>query len=121
MNTKPDCLFCRIVAGEIPAREDSEDEELLAFHDIRPSAPVHFLVVPKVHLDNLYDADLAYQEVLGRLMGRLGQMARDQGLTDGFRVVVNNGRGGREGVNHLHEHVMGGPEPLVSGPRKQTE
>lgn len=121
MNTKPDCLFCRIVAGEIPARKVYEDDELLAFHDIRPSAPVHFLVVPKTHVDNLYDADLAYQGMLGRLMGRLGQMARDQGLTDGFRVVVNNGRVGRQEVYHLHVHVMGGPQPLVSGPRKQTE
>lgn len=119
MATRPDCIFCKIVRGEIPSRKVYEDDDMLAFHDINPSAPVHFMVVPKIHVDNLYDADLKYQALLGKMLGMLGQMAREQGLTDGFRVVINNGRVGRQEVYHLHVHVMGGPEPLVTGMRRQ--
>ncbi len=114
-NASDDCIFCRISRGEIPCRKVYEDDEILAFHDINPSAPVHFMVIPKMHLENLYDADLAHQELLGRMMGRLGQLAREQGATDGFRVVINNGRVGRQEVYHLHMHVLGGPERLGSG------
>ena len=64
---KSDCLFCRIARGEIPSRKVYEDDEILAFHDIHPSAPVHFLVIPKIHLDNLYDGDLRHQQLLGRM------------------------------------------------------
>lgn len=112
-----DCVFCRIVRGEIPARKVYEDEDFLAFHDIHPLAPVHFLMIPKQHLVNLYDADLRHQALLGRMMGMAGQLAREQGSPDGFRVVINNGRVGRQEVYHLHIHVMGGPEPLRSGTR----
>ena len=119
MSTRPDCIFCKIVRGEIPSRKVYEDDDMLAFHDINPSAPVHFMVVPKIHVDNLYDADLKYQALLGKMLGTIGQMAREQGLIDGFRVVINNGRVGRQEVYHLHVHVMGGPEPLVAGMRRQ--
>ena len=115
MSTHTDCIFCRIARGEIPSRKVYEDDEILAFHDIHPSAPVHFLLVPKVHVANLYDADLRHQQVLGRMMGMIGTMARQEGLDDGFRVVINNGRVGRQEVYHLHIHVLGGPEPLGSG------
>lgn len=114
---KPDCLFCKITRGEIPSRKVYEDEDVFAFHDIRPAAPVHFMIVPRTHVDNLYDADLAHQAVLGRILGLAGRLAREQGLDDGFRVVINNGRVGRQEVYHLHVHIMGGPEPLGSGPR----
>ena len=114
---KADCLFCRITRGEIPSRKVYEDDEIFAFHDIRPAAPVHFLIVPRMHVENLYDADLKYQALLGRILGETGRLAREQGLDDGFRVVVNNGRVGRQEVYHLHVHVMGGPEPLGSGLR----
>jgi len=110
-----DCIFCRIVRGEIPSRKLYEDDEILAFHDINPSAPVHFLIVPKRHLENLYDADLRHQGVLGRMLGMAGQLAREQGLHDGFRSIINTGRVGRQEVYHLHLHVLGGPEPLRSG------
>lgn len=116
---KPDCLFCRIARGEIPARKVYEDDEILAFHDIHPVAPVHFLIIPKVHVDNLYDGDLRHQAVLGRMLGRAGELAREQGADDGFRVVINNGRVGRQEVYHLHIHVLGGPEPLGSGMNRQ--
>lgn len=112
---KDDCIFCRIARGEIPCRKVYEDDDLIAFHDINPAAPVHFLVVPKVHVENLYDADIKHQQVLGKMLGLVGQMAREQGCDDGFRTVINNGRVGRQEVYHLHMHVMGGPEPLRSG------
>jgi histidine triad (HIT) family protein len=116
---KPDCLFCRIVRGEIPSRRVYEDDEIIAFHDIHPSAPVHFLIIPRVHIDNLYDGDLRHQQVLGRMLGMAGQLAREQGAADGFRVVINNGRVGRQEVYHLHVHVLGGPDPLGSGMNRQ--
>lgn len=109
------CLFCRIGRGDIPSRKVYEDDEILAFHDIQPAAPVHVLVIPKQHFDNLYDADLAQQGLLGRLFGRLGEIARSQGLNDGFRTVVNSGRVGRQEVYHLHIHILGGPEPIGGG------
>lgn len=112
MTTGHDCIFCRIARGEIPARKVHEDDEILAFHDINPSAPVHFLIIPKRHLENLYDADLSHQAVLGRMLGMAGELARREGSADGFRVVINNGRVGRQEVYHLHIHVLGGPEPL---------
>lgn len=110
-----DCIFCRIVRGELPSRKIYEDDEILAFHDIRPLAPVHFLIIPKVHVVNLYDADMNHQAVLGRMLGMAGQLAREQGLGDGFRTVINNGRIGGQEVYHLHLHVLGGPQPLRIG------
>lgn len=107
-----DCIFCRIVRGEIPSRKVYEDEDILAFHDIKQSAPVHFLIVPKVHIENLYDADMAHQAVLGKMLGMAGQLAREQGVSDGFRSIINTGRVGRQEVYHLHMHVLGGSEPL---------
>ena len=115
----PDCLFCRILRGEIPAKKVYEDDDFIAFHDISPAAPVHFLMVPRLHVENLYDADLTHQALLGKLLGMAGQLAREQGCHDGFRVVINNGRVGRQEVYHLHIHVMGGDEPLGSGMPRQ--
>lgn len=115
MDHRPDCLFCKIVAGEIPSRKVYEDDEILAFHDINPSAPVHFLIIPKIHIDNLYSARDSHHALLGRMLGISGRLANEQGSPDGFRIVVNNGRVGRQEVYHLHIHVMGGPEPLRSG------
>jgi len=115
MSQKPDCLFCRIARGEIPSRKVYEDDDILAFHDIHPSAPVHFLIIPKLHLENLYDADMRQQQLLGKMLGMAGNLASEQGAGDGFRVVINNGRVGRQEVYHLHIHVLGGPDPLGSG------
>ena len=107
-----DCIFCRIVRGEIPSRKVYEDDDILAFHDINPHAPVHFLLIPKEHIDNLYDARPEHEPMLGRMLGVAGELARREGAADGFRIVVNNGRVGRQEVYHLHVHVLGGPEPL---------
>ena len=84
-----DCVFCRIVRGEIPARKVHEDGEVLVFHDIHPSAPVHLLIIPKAHIANLYDVDPAYRPLLGRMLGMAGDLARAAGADDGFRVVVS--------------------------------
>lgn len=112
MSVASDCVFCRIASGELPSSKVYEDDEVFAFHDIHPAAPVHFMIVPKAHVASLYEADLGYQQVLGRILGLTGRLAREQGLDDGFRVIVNTGRVGRQEVYHLHVHVVGGPDPL---------
>ncbi|MCO5122038.1 MAG: histidine triad nucleotide-binding protein [Burkholderiaceae bacterium] len=114
MTDSSDCLFCRIVRGEIPSRKVYEDDEILAFHDIHPAADLHFLLIPKVHVENLYSAGAEHEAVLGRMMTLAARLAREHGSPDGFRIVVNNGRVGRQEVYHLHIHVLGGPEPLRS-------
>ena len=107
-----DCIFCRMVRGEIPARKVHEDEVVLAFHDIRPQAPVHFLIIPKAHVATLADCDASHEGVLGRMLALAPTLARAQGASDGFRVIINTGRVGGQEVYHLHVHVIGGPEPL---------
>ncbi len=107
--TVQDCIFCRIVRGEIPSRKVYEDDEILAFHDINPVAPVHFMLVPKRHIASLADATVDDAPVLGRIMALCGRLAREQGSPDGFRTIVNTGRIGRQDVMHVHVHVIGGP------------
>lgn len=107
-----DCIFCKIVRGEIPSKKVYEDDDIFAFHDINPSAPVHFMVIPKLHVASLADVDASHAALLGKLFAKLGDLARSQGLTDGFRTIVNTGRVGRQEVYHLHVHVVGGPERL---------
>jgi histidine triad (HIT) family protein len=114
MTQKLDCIFCKIAAGTIPSNKVYEDDDFLAFHDIRPAHPVHFLMIPKIHRDNLYDADLKDQALLGKMLGMAGALAKQEGCHNGFRVVINNGVVGRQEVYHLHIHVMGGDEPLRS-------
>lgn len=109
-----DCIFCRIARGEIPSKKIYEDEDIFAFHDINPQAPVHFMIIPKQHIASLNEADMSHQAVLGKLMAKSGELARSQGLTDGFRTIVNTGRIGRQEVYHLHVHILGGPEPFGS-------
>ena len=112
MKRDPGCIFCKIVAGEIPAKKAYEDDEILAFHDIRPQAPVHLLVIPKSHVATLYDAGAADIPALGKMMAVAGKLAAEGGATDGFRTIVNTGRVGHQEVYHVHMHVLGGPEPL---------
>ncbi|OGA25390.1 MAG: histidine triad nucleotide-binding protein [Betaproteobacteria bacterium RIFCSPLOWO2_02_FULL_67_19] len=106
------CVFCRIARGEIAARKVYEDEDVFAFHDIRPQAPVHLLVIPKQHLPSLYEAGMEQQRTLGKMLALAGELAHREGATDGFRVIVNTGRVGHQEVYHLHLHILGGPEPL---------
>ena len=107
-----DCLFCRIVRGEIPSGKVYEDADILAFHDIHPLAPVHFMIIPKQHIASLADCDASDQGILGKILAAAPRLAREQGSTDGFRVIINAGRVGRQEVYHLHVHVIGGPEAL---------
>lgn len=109
-----DCVFCRIVRGEIPCKKVYEDDEIFAFHDINPIAPVHFMIVPKAHVASLYDAAPEHQAALGKILVKAGELAKSQGATDGFRTIINTGRVGHQEVYHLHVHILGGPEPLGS-------
>ena len=103
-----DCLFCRIVRGEIPCRKVYEDDEVLSFHDIHPVAPVHFMLIPKQHLATLADAGDAHSALLGRMLLLAPMLAKEQGLGHGFRTVINTGKGGGQEVFHFHIHVIGG-------------
>ena len=112
MSHDPNCVFCKIVRGEIPSRKVYEDGDVLAFHDINPVAPVHFMLVPKRHVASLYEVTPADAAALGKILTMAGRLAREQGADDGFRTIVNTGRVGRQDVMHVHVHVIGGGEPL---------
>ena len=103
-----DCLFCRMVSGEIPVTRLFDDEVCMAFADIHPQAPVHVLVIPKVHLESTAHAEASHADLLGKLMSAAAVVARGQGLSGGYRLVVNTGGDGGQTVGHLHVHVLGG-------------
>ena len=107
-----DCLFCRIARGEIPASKVFEDEEIVAFHDINPARPVHILVIPKRHITSLATVSDADVPVLGRMLVLAKTLASENGSPDGFRVIINTGRVGGQEVQHLHAHIVGGPDPV---------
>lgn len=107
-----DCIFCKIAAGEIPSKRVYEDDDLIAFHDIHPKAPVHVLVVPRRHIASLAEVSPADAELLGRMTVKLNAIAQSQGLDQGFRTIVNTGVGGGQEVFHLHYHILGGPGRL---------
>lgn len=107
-----DCIFCRIAAGEIPAKKVYEDDLVFAFHDIRPQAPVHILVIPKQHIQSMAALTAEHEAVMGRLMVVAGQLASEHGCSEGFRAIANTGRVGLQEVYHLHLHILGGPDPL---------
>jgi histidine triad (HIT) family protein len=107
-----DCIFCKIARGDIPSRKIYEDEDIFAFHDIKPQRPVHFMIIPKTHIATLYDADMSHQAVLGKILAKAGELAHSEGLDDGFRAIINAGRIGGQEVYHLHVHILGGPEPV---------
>ena len=111
----PTCIFCRIIAGEIPSKKVLEDDELIVFHDIAPWAPVHVLIIPKAHIATLYDIDDSHAPLLGRMLALAPKLMRDLGVTNGFRTLINTGRDGLQEVQHVHMHVMGGPRPWLKG------
>ena len=96
MANDSNCIFCKIVRGEVPSRKVYEDDEILAFHDIQPVADLHFMLVPKKHIATLYDATPGDAPVLGRILELAGRLAREQGAADGFRTIINTGRVGRQ-------------------------
>lgn len=103
------CLFCRIIAGEIPADTIYQDERCLAFRDINPQAPVHVLVIPREHIESLDDASQKDEALLGHLLRVAARVANGQGLSEsGYRTVINTGAGAGQSVFHLHVHVLGG-------------
>lgn len=102
------CIFCKIVRGEIPCRKIYEDEELFAFHDIHPVAPVHFMLIPKLHIESLSETNDSHTKLLGNILLQASKLAKEQGLHSGFRTVINTGKGGGQEVFHLHVHIIGG-------------
>jgi histidine triad (HIT) family protein len=115
----PNCIFCKIAAGTIPSRKVYEDAEVLAFHDIHPWAPVHFLMVPKQHIASLAQVGPEQAPLLGRMMALAPRLALQEGCRPypegGYRVVINTGADGGQEVHHLHVHVFGGPRPWLKG------
>jgi len=113
--TTNDSIFGKIIRGEIPASKIYEDDDMLAFHDIAPAAEVHFLIIPKKFIPTLTDVEPSDSALLGKMLSLVPILAKQQGLTDGFRTAINTGRLGRQDVYHLHIHVFGnkpGGEPL---------
>lgn len=103
------CIFCKIINDEIPSRKVYEDEEVLAFHDVNPQAPVHVLVIPKKHIAKVSDMDGEDELLLGKLVHVSKKVADDLGiLDDGFRLVINNGEKANQTVFHIHLHLIGG-------------
>lgn len=104
-----DCLFCKIIAGDIPSNKVYSDEELYAFHDINPAAPAHILIIPRKHLHSIADAAEEDQALLGRLLLAANRIAEQEGLSaEGYRYVINTGDKGGQTVHHLHLHLLGG-------------
>jgi histidine triad (HIT) family protein len=108
----PNCIFCKIVQGQIPCKKVYEDDNMLAFHDIAPAAPVHVLMIPKKHIVSLDTLEPADAAVVGAMMIKIPEIAKLVGLKDGFRLISNAGRVGRQEVFHLHFHLVGGDSPL---------
>jgi histidine triad (HIT) family protein len=102
------CLFCKIVDGTIPAKLIFQDEKCIAFADINPQAPTHFLVVPREHLASLAHSSVEHAALFGHLLSVVADVARAKGLSNGYRVVINTGPDGGQTVDHLHIHVLGG-------------
>jgi histidine triad (HIT) family protein len=115
MSADPNCIFCKIVDGRIPSQKAFENDELLAFHDINPWAPVHVLIVPKQHIASLADVGPEHQDLLGRMLCLAPRLMQQLGVSNGFRTVINTGHDGGQEVFHLHMHVMGGPRPWKRG------
>lgn len=104
----PNCLFCKIVAGTIPAKRVFEDDVCLAFADINPQAPTHLLLIPKAHLASHAHSTADHAGMLGHLMTVVGDLARSEHLDRGYRLVINTGPDGGQTVDHLHVHLLGG-------------
>lgn len=113
---KENCLFCKIIAGEIPSAKIHEDEFCIAFNDISPQAPTHVLIVPREHLASLDKAQSSHRETLGQLLLAAAEIARRKGFAeDGYRTVINTNADGGQTVFHLHVHLLGG-RPFIFPP-----
>lgn len=104
-----DCLFCKIIKGEIPSSKVYEDDEILAFNDINPAAPIHILVIPKKHITSLAYMKKEDEAIVGRIYGVINKIAEEQGFKEnGYRVIVNCGKDAGQEVMHLHFHILAG-------------
>ncbi|MGN1077903.1 MAG: histidine triad nucleotide-binding protein [Candidatus Gallimonas sp.] len=102
------CIFCKIIAGEIPSAKAYEDDEIVIFKDIEPKAKIHLLCVPKEHFALIEEADEGRAALLGRTLKKIGQLRKTLGLQDGYRLVINQGENAGQTVHHLHIHILGG-------------
>jgi histidine triad (HIT) family protein len=105
-----DCLFCKIVTGEIPGDLVYEDDKVVAFKDINPKAEVHLLVIPRQHIASLNELTPEHDALVAHMMRVISQLAKSQGLDEGFRTIINTGKGGGQIIFHLHMHLMGGKD-----------
>ncbi|MDH3947522.1 MAG: histidine triad nucleotide-binding protein [Gammaproteobacteria bacterium] len=105
-----DCLFCKIAAGEIPGDKIYEDDKVIAFKDINPKAEVHLLVIPREHIASLNELTPEQDALIAHMMRVIPQLAKSQGLDEGFRTIINTGKGSGQIIFHLHMHLMGGKD-----------
>lgn len=104
-----DCLFCKIIKGEIPSSKVYEDDEILAFNDINPAAPIHILIIPKKHIASLAHMEKKDEVIVGKIYGVINKIAEEQGFKEnGYRVIVNCGKDAGQEVMHLHFHILAG-------------
>ena len=108
MSNNNDCIFCKIIDGDIPSNKVYEDEEILCFHDLEPQAPVHVLIIPKVHISSLDEVKEEHAELIGHLLAKVPEIASLLGLSNGYRLINNCGSDGMQTVQHLHFHLLGG-------------
>jgi len=108
------CIFCKIIAGELPSKKVYEDDEILIFHDIKPAAPVHVICVPKIHMDSLNDISAENIGYVSHILEKIPKIAKSLGTADGYRVITNIGEKGGQSVKHLHFHVIGGKKLPVN-------
>lgn len=105
-----DCIFCKIIDGQIPSKKVYEDDKVLAFYDLNPQAPIHFLVVPKLHLKSAAEIDAENAPIIGHLFATIAKITRDLGIENGYRIITNCGPDAKQTVEHLHFHVLAGKE-----------
>jgi len=108
MTTSADCIFCKIVQGQIPCKKIYEDEDFIAFHDIHPRAPIHLLVIPKLHIESLQQVDASHRDLLGKMLVLAPKLAAENGAFEGFKTLINTGPAGGQAVYHPHLHILGG-------------
>ena len=105
-----DCIFCKIISGDIPSKKLYEDENILAFHDIQPQAPIHFLIVPKLHIESADGIDETNSNVITKVFEKIPYLAREAGIKNGYRIISNCGKDACQSVKHLHFHILGGKQ-----------
>ena len=106
-----DCIFCKIIKGEIPSNKVYEDEEILAFNDINPAAPIHVLVIPKKHITSLAEMEDGDEKIVGKIYKVINEISKQLGVKEkGYRVIVNCGKDGGQAVGHLHFHLLAGKQ-----------